>query len=102
MNSRTAKVESVFCFNFVLKIAHSFFNFSFFYPYLRKPSQIEPTYCIADFEYDVSGDIHKLFGCVIHNQNGTINDEFRRENCNKQLLKFIPDRAMIYFHNLRI
>lgn len=38
--------------------------------------------------------------CVIHSQDGTIKQEFRGENCNKQLLEFVPDGAIIYFHNL--
>ena len=54
----------------------------------------------ADFEADVSGDIHKPFMCVLQSQNGKINKEFRGENCNIQLLEYLPDGAVIYFHNL--
>ena len=62
--------------------------------------QADPTYWYADFEADVSGDIHKPFMCVLQSQNGKINKEFRGENCNIQLLEYLPDGAVIYFHNL--
>ena len=69
-------------------------------PNSQKIPETQPTYWYADFECDVSGDIHKPFMCAIHNQDGTIKEEFRGENCNKQLLDFAPDGTVIYFHNL--
>ena len=65
-----------------------------------KTSRKDPTYWYADFEADVSGDIHKPFMCVLQSQNGKVNKEFHGENCNVQLLNFLPDNAVIYFHNL--
>ncbi len=65
-----------------------------------KKVSTEPSYCYAHFECDVLSDINKSFMCVIHNQDGTNNKEFRGENCNKELLEFVPDEAVIYFHNL--
>ena len=55
-------------------------------------------YC--DFECDVSGKNHKPFICVLQSLNGVTNKEFRGENCNQQLLDFLPDNAVVYFHNL--
>ena len=69
-------------------------------PHKKNITKINHSYWYADFECDVSGDIHKPFMCVIHSQDGTIKQEFRGENCNKQLLEFVPDGAIIYFHNL--
>ncbi len=64
------------------------------------PNAVDPTYWYADFEADVSGDIHKPFMCVLQSQNGKINKEFRGEDCNVQLLEYLPNGAVIYFHNL--
>ena len=61
---------------------------------------VDPTYWYADFEADVSGGIHKPFMCVLQSQNGKINKEYRGEDCNVQLLEYLPDGAVIYFHNL--
>ena len=66
----------------------------------NNPKAADPTYWYADFEADVSGDIHKAFMCVLQSQNGKINKEFRGEDCNIQLLEYLPDGAVIYFHNL--
>ncbi len=61
---------------------------------------IENSYWYCDFEADVSGDIHKPFMCVIQSQNGKINKEFRGDKCNIQLLEYLPNNAVVYFHNL--
>ena len=63
-------------------------------------SKTDPTYWYADFEADVSGNIHKPFMCVLESQNGKVNKEFRGDKCNIQLLEFLPDNAVIHFHNL--
>ena len=55
-------------------------------------------YC--DFECDVSGKIHKPFMCCLQSFNGKINKTFIGEDCNIQLLKFLPDNSVVYFHNL--
>ena len=54
----------------------------------------------ADFECDVSGKIHKPFICVLQSLNGETNKEFIGEDCDKQFLDFLPDNAVVYFHNL--
>ena len=66
----------------------------------NNPNAVDPTYWYADFEADVSGDIHKAFMCVLQSLNGKITKEFRGEDCNIQLLEFLPNGAVIYFHNL--
>ncbi|WP_289705269.1 DNA polymerase, partial [Bacteroides acidifaciens] len=58
------------------------------------------TYWYADFEADTSTEIHKPFLCVLQNRTGRINKTFRGEDCNKQLLDYLPDDAVVYFHNL--
>ena len=63
-------------------------------------NKTDPTYWYADFEADVSGNIHKPFMCVLQSQNGKINECFKGETCNKQFLDFLPDHAVVYFHNL--
>ena len=62
----------------------------------EKPKTI--WYC--DFEADVSGKYHKPFMCVLQSVTGDINKEFHGEDCNKQLLDFLPDNSMVFYHNL--
>lgn len=69
-------------------------------PIKRSEKKTNPTYWYCDFEADVSGKVHKPFMCVLQSLTGRINKEFRGENCNKQLLDFLPDESIIYFHNL--
>ena len=38
--------------------------------------------------------------CVLQSENGTINEEFRGSDCSEQLLDFLPDDSLVYFHNL--
>lgn len=58
------------------------------------------SYWYADFESDVSGDIHKPFMCVIQSSDGLISKTFSMDNVVKELLEFIPNNSVIYFHNL--
>ncbi|KAK8881860.1 hypothetical protein M9Y10_044496 [Tritrichomonas musculus] len=60
----------------------------------------EITYWYADFEADTSGEIHKPFMVVLQSENGKINKEYRGEDCNEQLLEYLPHNAVVYFHNL--
>ena len=60
----------------------------------------DPTYWYADFEADTSGECHKPFMVVVQSKNGKINEEFRGENCAVKLLNFLPNEAVVYFHNL--
>ena len=55
-------------------------------------------YC--DFEADVSGKYHKPFMCVLQSENGDINKEFHGEDCSQQLLEYLPDNSMVFYHNL--
>ena len=64
------------------------------------PEKVENTYWFADFETDISGDIHKPFMCCLQNEQGTIKKCFKGEKCNIELLEFLPDNSIIYFHNL--
>ena len=57
-----------------------------------------PSYFYADFEADVSQDIHKPFMCVVQSADG-ISTTFKGPNCAKQFLNFLPDNAVCYFHN---
>lgn len=66
----------------------------------QKQKQKEHTYWYADFEADVSGNIHKPFMCVLQNDSGSINITFKGEKCGKQLLEYLPNDAVCYFHNL--
>ena len=69
-------------------------------PKYNDSSKNDPIYWYADFEADVWGNIHKPFMCVLESQNGKVNKEFRGDKCNIQLLEFLPDNEVIYFHNL--
>ena len=60
----------------------------------------DTTYWYADFEADVSGQIHKPFMWVLQSRYGKIIEEFRGNDCAKDLLEYLPDEAVIYFHNL--
>ena len=67
---------------------------------MKNIPEVDTTYWYADFEADVSGNIHKPFMCVLQSQNGKVNKEFRGPDCNIELLDFLPNNAVIYFHNL--
>ena len=58
------------------------------------------SYWYCDFEADVSRKNHVPYMCVLQSITGRINKEFRGENCNIQLLDFLPDNSVVYFHNL--
>lgn len=62
--------------------------------------KVDPTFWYCDFEADTSGNIHVPFMCVVQNKAGNFSKEFRGENCNKKLLDFLPNQAVVYFHNL--
>ena len=54
----------------------------------------------ADFESDVSGDTHRPFLCVLQNENGTETKVFKEGSCGKDLLDYLPNNSITYFHNL--
>ncbi|WP_300712471.1 DNA polymerase, partial [uncultured Brachyspira sp.] len=60
----------------------------------------EKSYWYADFEADVSTSIHKPYMCVVHSANGNHKKCFKGEDCNKQLLDYLDDESVVYFHNL--
>ena len=62
--------------------------------------KMDPTYWYADFEADTSGPVHKAYMVVVQNQRGTLCEEYRGELCAQKLLEFLPDQAVVYFHNL--
>ena len=65
----------------------------------NKENEPEKTYWYADFEADVSQEIHKPFMCVIQSSDGKINKVFKGEDCAKQFLNYLPDNSVCYFHN---
>ena len=62
--------------------------------------KMPPTYWFADFEADSTKTPHRPYKCVIHKDNGRLKKEFVGEDCDRQLLEFLPDGAVVYFHNL--
>lgn len=54
----------------------------------------------ADFESDVNGDRHKPYMCVVQSEDGNISKTFVEGSCGKDLLDFLPDESITYFHNL--
>ena len=54
----------------------------------------------ADFECDVSGDYHRPFLCVVQSEDGSETKIFREGSCGEQLLDYLPDKSITYFHNL--
>ena len=54
----------------------------------------------ADFESDVSGEIHRPFLCIIQNIDGTETKIFKEGSCGKDMLDYLPNKSITYFHNL--
>ena len=54
----------------------------------------------ADFETDVSGDEHRPFLCILQNEDGTDTQIFKEGSCGKNMLDYLPDNSITYFHNL--
>ncbi len=65
-----------------------------------KPKRNPKTVWYADFEADTSTEIHTPYMCCVHNKSGNIKREFRGIDSGKELLDFLPDNAVIYYHNL--
>ena len=64
---------------------------------------VAPTYWYADFEADTkgkTGEVHQPFMVVIQSSDGSENKCFKGEDCAKQFLNYLPDGAVVYFHNL--
>ena len=73
-------------------------------PYEDKTlSKVETTYWYADFEADVTGEVHKPFMVCVQPDSGVKSRTatFRGENCAQKLLDYLPNGAVVYFHNLR-
>ncbi len=70
--------------------------------YKKQKDKAPPSYWYADFEADVSGDIHVPFMCVVQDMKGTekYSRVFNGRDCNVQMLNYLPDGAVVYFHNL--
>lgn len=66
----------------------------------KKEKKDNVSYWYADFESDVSGEIHKPFMVCVQKSSGTVKKCFKGENCGKELLEFLPDGSITYFHNL--
>ena len=64
--------------------------------------KVKPSYWYADFESDVSGEIHKPFMVCIQPSSGVKSKTktFIGEDCAKQLMDYLPDGSIVYFHNL--
>lgn len=58
------------------------------------------TYWYADFEADTSKEIHVPYMCCLHSKDGFMKKEFRGVDCAEDLLNFLPNGAVVYFHNL--
>ena len=54
----------------------------------------------ADFESDVSGEVHRPFLCILQNIEGTETMSFREGSCGKDMLNYLPNHSITYFHNL--
>ena len=69
---------------------------------IKKPlkQKDEKEIFFADFESDVSEEIHRPFLCVLQNINGTENKIFKEGSCGKDLLDYLPHNSITYFHNL--
>lgn len=67
---------------------------------MKKNIGNQKAYCYSDYEADTTGDIHKPYLFVIQSQDGKITKFFKGENCNIELLDFLPDSSVVYFHNL--
>ena len=65
-----------------------------------KKVQSEPSYWFCDFEADVSGKVHKPYFCNLQSLDGSLCKDFKGERCNVDLLEYLPDNSVIYFHNL--
>jgi hypothetical protein len=54
----------------------------------------------ADFEADVKGDYHRPYLICLMNASGTEKKSFVGSDCGLKFLDYLPDGALIYFHNL--
>ena len=54
----------------------------------------------GDFESDVTGDIHTPYLCIIQNYHGNVEQVFKGVHCARDLLEYLPNEAIVYFHNL--
>jgi hypothetical protein len=62
----------------------------------------------ADFEADTTikfgkkgeQEVHIPYICCLMNEDASITKSFKGENCVSQLVEFLPDKAIVYFHNL--
>lgn len=54
----------------------------------------------ADFEADVTTEVHTPYMLCVANKSGTFRKTFTGSDCGKHLLDMLPDNAVVYFHNL--
>ena len=54
----------------------------------------------ADFESDPTKKPHVPFMCCVINSKKDIKQTFKGIDCAKQFLNYLPDKSLIYFHNL--
>jgi hypothetical protein len=72
-------------------------------PWKKSDKEVEnvpKTIWFADFEADVNGPIHIPYMCCLQNEDGSIQLSFGGEECGKRMLEYLPDRSLVYFHNL--
>ena len=48
----------------------------------------------------MSGEIHRPFLCIIQNIDGTETQVFKEGSCGKDMLDYLPNKSITYFHNL--
>ena len=65
-----------------------------------KTKEVPKSYWYSDFEADTSGEVHKPFLNVTQSSDGKINKVFTGDKCAIEFLNFLPDNAVVYFHNL--
>ena len=74
----------------------------------EKDKEVEITYWYSDFEADTritsngkpTGKPHVPYLNITHSADGTIDKVFKGPNCAKEFLNFLPENAVVYFHNL--
>ena len=73
---------------------------------LKAPAKEEPkkkteynTIIYADFECSTDG-VHKAFNICFESADGKLKNSFWGEDCARQFLDVVPDKSLIYYHNL--
>ncbi len=59
-----------------------------------------PQIFYADFEASTDGAVHTPFMCCVSSEDGSESQTFSGPMCGEQLLQYLPNKSITFFHNL--